>query len=553
MLDKDSILGLQYENLMDKSKRKDYGTFYTPDFIIDYIMVNTLEKVNVVKNPFLKVLDPSCGSGYFLIKAYAVLLKKFLSSIEKIKDKYLNYIYIDGGIKVTGGEYWVKENMPYHILKNCIYGSDIDNNAVELTKLNLIKAAKRNLNINDNIVCCNSLIKWENMNGNKKLHNFWNSSYDFVVGNPPWVSMKRKYGRNIDKSLMEYYIKEYNGNLYLPNLYEYFIKRSLQVLKDSGKMAFVIPNTFARNLQYMFFRREILTEYNITNLAFEMKFPNIITDIMIMILSKSHDNNNRVCLDIYNKRKYYVYQSVYLNNKNCEFSYEANNLNNIIKASMEDNSISLGDISLTFTGFIGQKTKITKEKTSNTQVKILKGQNISSFKILGTNYYEFNKDTIKGGTKDIKKLKCKNKIIVRKTGNSIIAALDTDGIIIEQSLYGVINLNEKFSYKYILGILNSKLIQWYYLNFLITNEKSVPQIKKYHLDSIPIRYCSERYQSLVGKIVDMLICSDQSKTKLQNDLDNIIFKIYGIDEVYIDIINSSFEFGSKSKRKIRTL
>lgn len=548
MFDKDTILGLQYESLMDKSKRKDYGTFYTPDFIINYIIVNTLEKVNVVKNPFLKILDPSCGSGYFLVKAYDILLKKFLDSIKKIKSKHLYDIYIIDGNRITGEKYWVKENISYHILKNCIYGSDVDSNAVELTKLNLIKLSGLNLNTNDNIVCCNSLIKWENMNGDKKLRNFWNDSYDFVIGNPPWVSMKRKYGRSINKSLMDYYIKEYDGNLYLPNLYEYFIKRSLQVLKDNGKMAFVLPDTFARNLQYMFFRKKILNDYNIMNLAFEMEFPNINTDIMIMILKKAHDEDNKVCLDIYGKRKYYIYQNMYLNNKNYEFSYETNNLNNMIKACIDNNSTSLGDISLTFTGFIGEKAKISKQKISDTQVKILKGENISNFKVLSTNYYEFNKNSVKGGTKDLRKLKYRNKIIIRKTGNTIIAALDTDGIIIEQSLYGVINLNEKFSYKYVLGILNSKLIQWYYLNFLITNEKSIPQIKKYNLDSIPIRYCNIRYQNLVEKIVNKLICEDDPKSKLQNDLDEVIFRIYGIEKEYIGIINSLFEFIDKSKK-----
>ncbi len=80
-------------------------------------------------------------------------------------------------------------------------------------------------------------------------------------------------------------------------------------------------------------------------------------------------------------------------------------------------------------------------------------------------YYEFVDVNIKGGTKDIKKLKNNNKVIVRKTGKSIIAALDNTGYAIEQSLYGIIPDREEISSEYILGILNSKLIQWYYMKF----------------------------------------------------------------------------------------
>nr|WP_278001334.1 TaqI-like C-terminal specificity domain-containing protein [Clostridium botulinum] len=109
-------------------------------------------------------------------------------------------------------------------------------------------------------------------------------------------------------------------------------------------------------------------------------------------------------------------------------------------------------------------------------------------------YYDFRDENIKGGTKDLKKLKYRGKILVRKTGNEIIAAYDAEGIIIEQSLYGIINLKESFSYKYILGILNSQLINWYYKNYLVTNKESTPQLKKYRLNKIPIKIVIEMFK-----------------------------------------------------------
>ena len=138
--------GKQYENLLSKSVRKAQGKYYTPDLIVDYILKMTLKNLDVVKNPFIKVLDPTCGTGFFLERAYEMLLEKFENSISVLNLNYSqeNYEYQEEEeIKfLTGKEYWVKENIPYHILKNCIYGADIDVKALAIAKNILLKKQK---------------------------------------------------------------------------------------------------------------------------------------------------------------------------------------------------------------------------------------------------------------------------------------------------------------------------------------------------------------------------------------------------------------------------
>src|SRR5690625_5058522 len=73
----DNVLGDVYEKFMDRETRKDLGQFYTPDFVIDYILENPLKEVNIIEKPFVTILDPACGSGHFLIKAYDMLKEKF--------------------------------------------------------------------------------------------------------------------------------------------------------------------------------------------------------------------------------------------------------------------------------------------------------------------------------------------------------------------------------------------------------------------------------------------------------------------------------------------
>lgn len=578
-----AVFGREYETLMDRKKRKTYGSFYTPDFIINYIIKNTIMDLDVLENPFVRIIDPACGVGYFLIKAYEILMDKFVEKIQLIKERYLDEEYsieVSGKLeKIRGEKYWEKENLHYHILKYCIFGADIDSKAVYFTKINLSSKKKDGLAVEPNIICCNSLLKWEedykwkeikkidsetflckyddidDIEKEKKINinelnnligvcRFWSQKYDYFIGNPPWVSLSRKHKKDIEDKLMNYYINRYNGNKYLPNLYEYFIRRALLLVKDTGKIGFVVPDRFAKNLQYKALRKKLLENYNILNLAFQVDFPNINTDTMIFIIENNHKENNQIKLKVYNERDYLLSQDEYLKNPNYEFFYENSSDYICIKKKIERDSKLIGEISTTFTGFIGENKKVTKDRTSSLQVEILKGENINRFSVISKFYYEFRPENIKGGTKDRRKLARPFKIIVRKTGKKIIAALDTKGYIVEQSLYGIINLSQEFSYKYVLAVLNSKLIEWYYLNFLITNINSTPQIKKYSLDRIPIKCCDKEKQKEIEVIVDKIVIkieslkksgsiefikSDQNIKKLQRDLDEKIFSLYGID------------------------
>lgn len=546
-----TILGEYYEKSMNKLERREKGSFYTPYFIVDYIIENTLSNLDVKLNPFVKILDPCCGSGYFLIKVYDILMKKFNENLECIRYNLKDSSYIirtpNGLTSVYGTEYWKQSNLKNHILKECIYGADLDSEAVELAKINLCRKSGVNCEFKYNIICCNSLIKWEEKYNKSKFNivsDFWNQKYDYVLGNPPWVSLSRKYKKTIGEDLKKYYIKNYEGNTYLPNLYEYFIKRSMEVLKANGRFGFIVPDRLASNLQYKDFRKRLLEEYKLINLVFGIKFPGINTDTMIIIAENGYSEDNEVKVNIYKKNMCDISQDKYRENLNYEFSYYYNSKSLHIKNYIDKNgkgNLALGDICKTFTGFIGYREKITPSKINKSQVQILKGENIKKFQLLNNYYYDFIPCNIKGGTNDIKKLTSKNKIVVRKTGKCLIAAIDTKGYIIEQSLYGIICVDKKFSPYYILGLLNSKLIQWYYLNFLVTNINSTPQIKKFSLDKIPVNNSNFLYRKKIEELVYKLVNQKKQNSVLEDKLNELIFDLYGINDDYIDIILKDIE------------
>lgn len=606
----DTVLGDVYEKFMDRETRKALGQFYTPEFVIKYILENTVANVNILENPFVKVFDPSCGSGHFLIMAYDLLKEKFINSLSQLQRKYRNEKYeIKEGIKskiIDGQEYWNKKYLHYHILRHCIYGADIDGFALQLTTINLLLKDLDNVFIDElNIIECDSLIKWEDDVNWKELREqlkteglflnaqyrdlqgvlkeellsldqafefikkgaIWNQKYDYIIGNPPWISLSGKHEQSIDYKLLHYYTEAHGGNTYMPNLYEFFIRRMLKKVSKNGMFSFVIPDRFAENGQFKDLRKTILEEFTINNLIFEVKFPDVIADAMIFVITNRTEDGNEVVIGNL-ETSYLVDQVEFNDGENFPFKfYKDQTFKNLIN-KIKKSSIKLGDICDTTSGFGGKSTEITEERKSPEQIKVLKGDSIERYGVRKNYYFEFKRENITGRTTDKNKLGADKKILIRKTGDTIIACYDDSKIFPEQSLYFVFNLNKTFNSFYILGLLNSKLINFYYMNDLLTNRNSTAQVKKVDLDNIPIFEVPLNEQQVIVSFVEQIVdiwnqlknfdffLKKDQKTMLsrgieyeellghlhtlQFELDNEIISMYGLEKEEIDFINKDF-------------
>ena len=254
-----------------KSKRKKEGIFYTPDYIVDYIVKNSLvtyleekekeilkkhdlkEDINeknytkralkayqeyqeLVRN--IKVLDPACGSGAFLVKVFDYLL----AENKRVADILTE---LSGGKK----DLFSSEDYIKNLLENNIFGVDLNPESVEITKLSLwLKTAikgKKLMSLKGNIKCGNSIIddptisnrafKWEE----EFSEIIKNGGFDVVVGNPPYV---RQELLTPYKPYLQKKYKCYSGTT---DLFAYFYERALNLLKTNGIMSF-ISNSFAK-------------------------------------------------------------------------------------------------------------------------------------------------------------------------------------------------------------------------------------------------------------------------------------------------------------------
>lgn len=266
--------------------RKAGGVYYTPTYIVEYIVKNTVGKLLEDKTPKevsrLKILDPACGSGTFPLGAYQYLLDWHLKwYVEHDLEKSLrgkNPVLFEGkdGYHLTTSE-------KKRILLNNIYGVDIDPQAVEVTKLSLLLKVlegeseesigsqlaliqERALpDLSANIKCGNSLIGPDYYEGRQYTMSFaeeeeryrvnafdWKAEFsqvfiqggfDAVIGNPPYIRIQAM--KEYAPIEVEFYKKQYKaagkGNY---DIYVIFIEKALSVLNQNGKSGFILPSKF---------------------------------------------------------------------------------------------------------------------------------------------------------------------------------------------------------------------------------------------------------------------------------------------------------------------
>ncbi|HJX18286.1 MAG TPA: TaqI-like C-terminal specificity domain-containing protein [Acidiferrobacterales bacterium] len=339
------ILGSVYERFLGKVIRlteghhakieekpevkKAGGVFYTPTYIVDYIVKHTVGKLLEGKTPKeaekLRILDPACGSGSFLIGAYQCLL-------DWHRDWYVN----DGAEKCSKGKnpkLWLGRGKEWRlttterkrILVNNIYGVDIDSQAVEVTKLSLLLKVlegesdqtpqsalfhERVLpDLGSNIKCGNSLIGSEfyqtDLFGQLsdeeivRVNAFdWDKEFpaiiktggfDAVIGNPPYGASLTDEAKNY-LSHMYAFVSDFETS-------QYFIARSHPLVRNGGHVSFIVPNTLFLNMYAQGFRHFIATSFcidQISDLSRIDVFKGATVRTAIPFMRKLHDDNHIV-------------------------------------------------------------------------------------------------------------------------------------------------------------------------------------------------------------------------------------------------------------------
>ena len=586
-----------------KEKRKKDGIFYTPKYITKYIVENSIKnwlddkrkelgedklpeltekdfeikysskKSNeriysknykkhiefwtkyreAVKN--IKIVDPACGSGAFLITAFEYLLN------------YNNYLN-DKIFDLTGTKDLFSDTTK-EILQNNIFGVDLNKESVEITKLSLwLKTADKNktlASLENNIKCGNSLIDDVEIAGELAFdwekefpQVFKNGGFDVVVGNPPYVFARDNFNE-IEKN---YYIKNYISSNYQINTYILFMEKSFKLLKNKGYASMIVPNSWLMMYSGKGIREYILENIKlleIVNLAGH-SFENVNVETVIYFGYK--EKGEFITRVLLNKGKEFIYSHSknsisFINEEEKLFKVFSDEYSEEINKKIFKNSTALDEIVEIKAGLQAYEKgkgipKQTEEDVKNRPYdytykfdeetyKYLEGNNVGRYSINWSGQYLKYGDNL--AAPRIVELFNGKKIIIREiTGafpKNIISTYTEEFYLYNRSNIGIIEKEgKKIDLKYILVVLNSTLISYYFMkNTAKSVRKLFPKIILNDLRKFPFKEISLQEQQPFIEKADKMLALNKELQEISQKFQRMIMREFGLEKISAKLQN----------------
>lgn len=331
-------------NLISDEFKEEYqktkGAVYTPSTVVNYICEQTIRPILETKTftglTEVKICDPACGSGSFLLGAFDFLLseatQRFSNESKFNQKKFSNWFWINP----RNGRVYAKSSAKKMLLNNCIFGLDIDPQAAEISRLSLSLKAMENLSVEPEVFMELGLLEMGLLSGIgknirignalvdttiidslphliddhaqlKKLKPYdWKSDeitapifrtqggFNAIIGNPPYIEVKH-YKKDLP-AMHEFLSDDSENRLYKScgagktDISMPFIERGLQLLCEEGRLGFIIQNRFFKT-QYGENSRKMLGESRaiekIVDFGSLKIFPERTTYTCVLLLSKS--------------------------------------------------------------------------------------------------------------------------------------------------------------------------------------------------------------------------------------------------------------------------
>ncbi len=557
-IDRD-ILGKMYEQFITKEERKRLGQFYTPEPIIDYILDQT-GYINNIENK--KIIDISCGSGGFTTRATNRLINKLKKEPNKetVIDKVIDNIY---GLDVNPFACYLAETNILLQLLDLIIEAKQNNPKYQVPKIKIFQT---------NTVETPSLLSSDEqvIKDIKNKSGKFKDGFDFVVGNPPYLEAK-KMDKKTKKLCTETCPNIASGAF---DLFVCFIDKGLRLLKNSGKFGYIFPNKFLIANYAKKMREELLFKYSIKEIIDVSEcgvFENVSVYPVILIAENKKPQNNTIKtaekinntkeLESKNFITNEIKQDIYKRDDFVFFILPSDKGQNALLMKLLNEKYKTLDNYLTIKWTISFHASGLREKflfpekpQSEFAKKLIGGKSfagnddINRYNLKwGGWWIDYNEELARKHKNQLppKSLFEQEKLIICQNSLRLRATYDNKGYYCKDTFF-VAYLNDSlkndYDIKFFLALLNSKLLHYYYGNIYKGTHIAGGYLHYLigYLYSIPIAVPTKKQQSEIIALVDKLLetKTKDEYTKLDQKLDNFIYKLYSLTEDEINITNN---------------
>ena len=379
------------------------------------------------------------------------------------------------------------------------------------------------------------------------------AGFDIVIGNPPYVQLQSN-----NKELAKLYAhSKYETYFSTGDVYCLFFEKAYNILCNKGILAYINPNTWLQSLTFSPFRQYITSHFEWNRIMITPKVFDAVVDTHCVVFQKN-------C--ILTKCLIFMFskgQQVYLHSIQRERIKSKNGSSiNIIyddtQMAIIDKIFSNSQTFITYfnvyngvkpfekgKGIPPQTSEIMKNKPyvyegtkpDNSWTPLLRGSLIQKYMVTWSENYWIQYGRWLAAPRQPEIFEYPNKIVIRQTGDTIIATIIDNKFVCRDNLHLCLPKNEKIELRYILGLLNSKLMDFVYTYINPEKGEVLAQVKKNHVESLPIIYDDIRNPMLLDLVNRVLTekVKGYDTTELESRIDKIVFHIYNLtyDEVLI--------------------
>ncbi|MCB4791943.1 MAG: Eco57I restriction-modification methylase domain-containing protein [Elusimicrobia bacterium] len=396
---------------------------------------------------------------------------------------------------------------------------------------------------------------------------FENGGFDIVIGNPP-------YGARFSAPEKQVFLRQYHHQDYQLDSYLLFLERGFDLLHTAAVLAYIIPNPWLINLKLRKIRCFLFGQQSVREIIhYARKVFDATVDTEVVIVSKEIPKNNRVLVrlvtDAGSSIDRFVEQQKWASTGGDPVNIFVDSNQEALIEKIRAESVRLKELCEVLAGMspyevgkgtprqtrsdLNKRIYDADHKKDKTYRPLLRGRDIDRYvtKWDGHRWIKYGPNL--AAPRRVETFDAAEKIVIRQTGDSLIATLDSKQFICMKNMHTITQRNKTYDLKFILGLLNSRLLNYYFQWLNPEKGEALAEIKKEHVENLVIKATSEKQRNQIIEIVDKILVVTKFNDYMENptkkeevkeyekQIDQMVYKLYGLTKEEIKIVEDGTE------------